>query len=63
MSALVMSVYGIFVKLMAGKFVVLVDGLQLVVAICLMILALMVVTHCGKELFTGKASDKDSAAV
>jgi carbon starvation protein len=63
MSALVMSVYGIFVKLMAGKFVVLVDGLQLVVAICLMILALMVVTHCGKELFTGKASDKKSAAV
>jgi carbon starvation protein len=40
-----------------------VDGLQLVVAICLMILALMVVTHCGKELFTGKAPEKKSAAV
>ena len=61
MSALVMSVYGIFGKMMAGKFVVLVDGLQLVVAICLMVLAIMVVKHCGKELF-GSKSAKETAA-
>ncbi len=61
MSALVMSVYGIFGKLMAGKFVVLVDGLQLVVAVCLMVLAIMVVTHCGKELFGSKPA-KETAA-
>ena len=61
MSALVMSVYSIFGKLMAGKFVVLVDGLQLVVAVCLMVLAIMVVTHCGKELFGSKPA-KETAA-
>ena len=61
MSALVMSVYGIFGKMMNGKFVVLVDGLQLVVAICLMVLAIMVVKHCGKELF-GSKSAKETAA-
>ena len=61
MSALVMSVYGIFGKMMAGKFVVLVDGLQLVVAICLMVLAIMVVKHCGKELFGSKPA-KETAA-
>ncbi len=56
MSALVMSIYGIFGKMMSGKFVVMVDGLQLVVAFCLMFLALMVVKHCGKELLGGKLS-------
>ena len=61
MSALVMSVYGIFGKMMNGKFVVLVDGLQLVVAICLMVLAIMVVKHCGKELFGSKPA-KETAA-
>ena len=35
---------------MAGTFVLMVDGLQLVVALALMFLALMVVKHCGKEL-------------
>ena len=50
MSALCLSLYGIYGKLMAGTFVLMVDGLQLVVALALMFLALMVVKHCGKEL-------------
>ena len=62
MTALVMSVYGIIQKAMAGKFVFLVDGLQFVVAICLMVLAIMVVKHCGKELFGKKPATKQTAA-
>ena len=50
MRALCLSLYGIYGKLMAGTFVLMVDGLQLVVALALMFLALMVVKHCGKEL-------------
>ena len=55
MTALVMSVYGIVTKLMAGSFVIGVDGLQLVLALALMTLAVLVVKHCGRELVTGKA--------
>ena len=55
MSALVLSVYGIFTKLSAGTFVLGVDGLQLVLALALMTLAVLVVKHCGFELF-GKDS-------
>ena len=55
MSALVMSVYGIVGKLMNGGFVFLVDGLQLLLALALMTLALLVVKHCAAELVTGKA--------
>ena len=55
MSALVMSVYGIIGKLMNGGFVFLVDGLQLLLALALMTLALLVVKHCAAELVTGKA--------
>ena len=62
MTALVMSVYGIFGKMMAGKFVFLVDGLQLIVALCLMFLAIMVVTHCSKELFGSKNAAKEKSA-
>ena len=58
MSALAMSVYGSIMKLSAGTFVVMVDGLQLVLAIALMLLAILVVKHCGKELFHGKAQAK-----
>lgn len=59
MTALVMSVYGGGItKLMAGKFLIGVDGLQLVIAIALMILACLVVKHCGKELL-----DKGQAAL
>ena len=45
-------------KLMAGKFLIGVDGLQLVLAIALMTLACLVVKHCGKELL-----DKGQAAL
>lgn len=54
MTALVMSVVGIVTKLQAGTFVVMVDGLQLVLALALMTLAVLVVKHCGKELICGK---------
>ena len=57
MTALVMSVYGGITKLMAGNFLIGVDGLQLVLALALMTLAVLVVKHCGKELF-GKASEE-----
>jgi carbon starvation protein len=50
MSALALSIYGIFQKLSAGKFVVMVDGLQLVVAILLMSLAILVVKNCTSKL-------------
>ena len=50
MSALVMSVWGIVGKLSAGSFVLMVDGLQLVLALALMTLAVLVVKHCGREL-------------
>nr|WP_320593866.1 carbon starvation CstA family protein [Acidaminococcus sp.] len=60
MSALCLSLYGIYGKLMAGTFVLMVDGLQLVVAVALMFLALMVVKHCGKEL-VGDASKSQTA--
>ena len=58
MTALVMSVYGGIMKLMDGKFLIGVDGLQLVLAIALMTLACLVVKHCGKELL-----DKGQAAL
>ena len=58
MTALIMSVYGGIMKLMAGKFLIGVDGLQLVLAIALMTLACLVVKHCGKELL-----DKGQAAL
>lgn len=54
MTALVMSVVGIVGKLQAGNFVLMVDGLQLVIALALMTLAVLVVKHCGKELVSGK---------
>ena len=50
MSALVLSVVGIVTKLSAGNFVLMVDGLQLVLAIALMTLAVMVAKHCGSGL-------------
>ena len=54
MTALVMSVYGIVTKLSAGNFVFMVDGLQLILALALMTLAILVVKHCGKELLGNK---------
>lgn len=59
MSALVLSVIGIVTKLQAGSFVFMVDGLQLIIALALMTLAILVVKHCGSELVAAK----DKAAV
>lgn len=58
MSALVLSVVGIVGKLSAGNFVLMVDGLQLVLAIALMTLAVLVAKHCGSGLLK---SDKPEA--
>ena len=55
MSALIISVYNIIMKLSAGSFVFMVDGLQLIIALALMTLALLVVTHCWRELVSAKA--------
>ncbi|MBQ7545047.1 MAG: carbon starvation protein A [Synergistaceae bacterium] len=54
MSALIISVYNIVLKLGAGSFVFMVDGLQLIIALALMTLAVLVVSNCWKELFTAK---------
>ena len=54
MSALVISVYNIVLKLGAGSFVFMVDGLQLIIAVALMTLAILVVSHCWKELISAK---------
>ena len=59
MSALVMSVWGIVNK-PADQFVFMVDGLQLILALALMTLALLVVKHCGKELISGEADECES---
>ena len=54
MTALVEAVYAIVVKLSMGQFVFAVDGLQLIIALALMILAVSVAIHCGKELVSAK---------
>ena len=59
MSALVLSVMGIYGKLVAGNFLFMVDGLQLIIAVALMTLAVLVVKHCGKELITGQVETED----
>ena len=56
MTALVMAVVNIFKKAGAGQFVFLTDGLQLIVALLLMALAVLVAFHCLKKLF-GKAGE------
>ncbi len=61
MTALIISVYNIVLKLGAGSFVFMVDGLQLIIALALMTLAVLVVSNCWKELFTAKVR-KDIAA-
>ena len=50
MTALVMAVVNIFVKIGAGSFVFLTDGLQLIIAVALMSLAVMVTYHCLRTL-------------
>ena len=60
MSALVLSVVGIAGKLASGDFTLMVDGLQLVLALALMTLAVLVARHCGSGLLK---KDEDSEAV
>ena len=50
MTALGMSIWRIIGTLSAGTFVFMVDGLQLIIAIALIALALMVVKHCLPKL-------------
>lgn len=62
MSALIISVYNIVLKLGAGNFVFMVDGLQLIIAVALMTLAILVVSHCWKELISTKTPKNAAAA-
>lgn len=63
MSALAMSIYGIVNKLVTGApFGMLTDGLQLVVAIALIILALLIATNGLKTLCGSKPGSKNETA-
>lgn len=63
MSALAMSIYGIVNKLVTGApFGMLTDGLQLVVAIALIILALLIATNGLKTLCGSKVGSKNETA-
>lgn len=63
MSALAMSIYGIVNKLVTGApFGMLTDGLQLVVAIALIILALLIATNGLKTLCGSKAGSINETA-
>lgn len=63
MSALAMSIYGIVNKLVTdAPFGMLTDGLQLVVAIALIILALLIATNGLKTLCGSKAGSKNETA-
>lgn len=63
MSALAMSIYGIVNKLVTGApFGMLTDGLQLVVAIALIILALLIATNGLKTLCGSKDGSKNETA-
>ena len=63
MSALAISIYGIVNKLVTGApFGMLTDGLQLVVAIALIILALLIATNGLKTLCGSKAGSKNETA-
>ena len=56
MTALGMSVWRIFGTISARTFVFMVDGLQLIIAVALIALALMVVMHCLPKLSDKKAN-------
>ncbi len=58
LTALVQAVYRIGNKLIAGSFVFMSDGLQLIIAVALMVLAVSVASHCGKELLS---ANKDTS--
>ncbi|MCE5285325.1 MAG: carbon starvation protein A [Pelosinus sp.] len=56
-TALLMSIYGIVNKLIfTGGFVFLTDGLQLIVAIALITLALLIASHSVRQLFDGSGN-------
>ena len=55
MTALCMSIWGIIGAISAGTFVFMVHGLQLIIAVALIALALMVVMHCLPKLSDKKA--------
>ena len=50
MLALIMSAYGLAVKIDTAKFILMTDVLQLIIAIALMILAVLIIRQCSKEL-------------
>jgi carbon starvation protein len=61
-TALGQAVYHIINKLVDGNFVFMSDGLQLILALALMILAVSVVRHCGRELLSGTLKNSQTAA-
>ena len=50
MVALLISAYGLAMKIDTPDFVFMTDGLQLIIAIALMILAVLIIRQCSKEL-------------
>lgn len=61
-TALIMSVYGIVDKLLNGGFIFMIHGLQLVIAVALMTLAILVVKHCGSKLIGDEAKESRKQA-
>ena len=59
-TALVQKTIALVGNVMNGKATFLVDGLQLIVAVLLMVLGVMVAFSCLKKLFTTKKTEKES---
>jgi carbon starvation protein len=62
MTALLQSVYKIFLAWQNGTFTFLVQGLQLIVAVALIVLALLVVIHCVAKLRDPETKTEPEAA-
>jgi carbon starvation protein len=62
MTALLQSVYKIFLAWQNGTFTFLVQGLQLIVAVALIVLALLVVIHCVAKLRDPETKSEPEAA-
>ena len=59
MTALAESAYALIIKIASGNWTILIEGLQFVLAIALMVLAVSIAYHCGKELKkAGHAEEK-----
>ncbi|MDQ0204282.1 carbon starvation CstA family protein [Pectinatus haikarae] len=55
LTALSQAVYRIISKLITGSgFIFMIDGLQFIIAVALMVLAVSVASHCGRELLHAK---------